>query len=816
MKIIRIILIFLTSFGSIQNNNGQQNKGSYYPIEKIVTLTEKSYDFSDKIYQNIGSIIKNKKIILLGDQTHLEGNVTEIKVNLIEYLHEKHNFNIILFEDSFFKLNLFDINKNKIITEKKWDEYFSHYLAGNQQFLKFINFLESEETNINNVKIGGFDSQILEQDNTILIESLISFLTQIDIQITEYEKSILEYQFAEAANYPHEGNPIKSDSEKKNLLDLLSIIKTAIDKEANTENFEGKYWSQIILNIHALFETIAKKGSNISDIEIQNLRDSLMASNFNFIKNIYPNDKIVGWGASYHFSKNLNLIKKDTITETYINQINKEQNKEKPLDYKIFSIAKPLGDYLDSIYPNEVYSLAFTTYEGEYGRSYDTDKYKIIPPPKESLEGYLMDQNKTISWIHFFESSDTPPFFLSALGHLPILSKWESIFNGIIFIPRINSLKSINFDNDSIDKEEKNRIKAQVISGKSNTPISYCNIFLEKGDIGTITNDDGWFELILDKTRNDSDSITFSAIGYQTKKILIKDIKTSIETTDKIILSQDEYFLNEVVVESTKILGADLIVKKTIQNKKSNLDENHNKLNLYYRTYHKEENETIKKIEGIVDLYSPYGYSRNYNFKQYAQNHYAEILQSINHISSKSSGIPLLQFYYFDIMSDSESMFQSKNLKKYNFELVNISSYNSDSVYVISFDKKILKHGTFNNYITSYNGKLFITVNDYALIKYEAIYSRNLSQDGNNRLQNFSVVANYQKEKKYYYLKSGKINLLDSENGKKSEVTDIFLTLKIGSERNSNLENNLFFINDKIPKFNPQFWKNHKIVEIDN
>jgi erythromycin esterase-like protein len=215
MKIIRIILIFLTSFGSIQNNNGQQNKGSYYPIEKIVTLTEKSYDFSDTIYQNIGSIIKNKKIILLGDQTHLEGNVTEIKVNLIEYLHEKHNFNIILFEDSFFKLNLFDINKNKIITEKKWDEYFSHYLAGNQQFLRFINFLESEEININNVKIGGFDSQILEQDNTILIESLISFLTQIDIQITEYEKSILEYQFAEAANYPHEGNPIKSDSEKK-------------------------------------------------------------------------------------------------------------------------------------------------------------------------------------------------------------------------------------------------------------------------------------------------------------------------------------------------------------------------------------------------------------------------------------------------------------------------------------------------------------------------------------------------------------------------------------------------------------------------
>jgi|GEM_PF-2422588 len=54
------------------------------------------------------------------------------------------------------------------------------------------------------------------------------------------------------------------------------------------------------------------------------------------------------------------------------------------------------------------------------------------------------------------------------------------------------------------------------------------------------------------------------------------------------------------------------------------------------------------------------------------------------------------------------------------------------------------------------------------------------------------------------------------DSSKKSEITDIFLTLKIGSERNLNLENNLFFINDKIPKFNPQFWKNHKIVETDN
>ena len=53
-------------------------------------------------YSFLKDILKEKKIVLLGEQTHGEGSVFEEKIDLIQYLHEELNYNIIAFESGLY------------------------------------------------------------------------------------------------------------------------------------------------------------------------------------------------------------------------------------------------------------------------------------------------------------------------------------------------------------------------------------------------------------------------------------------------------------------------------------------------------------------------------------------------------------------------------------------------------------------------------------------------------------------------------------------------------------------------------------------
>jgi erythromycin esterase-like protein len=52
----------------------------------------------------------------------------------------------------------------------------------------------------------------------------------------------------------------------------------------------------------------------------KNPRDEQMAKNLIFLSEIYPNEKMICWGASYHFSENINQIEYTDETEDYFKQ----------------------------------------------------------------------------------------------------------------------------------------------------------------------------------------------------------------------------------------------------------------------------------------------------------------------------------------------------------------------------------------------------------------------------------------------------------------------------------------------------------------
>lgn len=106
-----------------------------------------------------------------------------------------------------------------------------------------------------------------------------------------------------------------------------------------------------------------------------------------------------------------------------------------------------------------------------------------------------------------------------------------------------------------------------ILTTSDNTPIPYVNIGIEGKAIGTVSDERGEFILELPAIHEQAE-ITFSSIGFETKKIKATDI------TDKVIMKATSYQVEEVVITGKKLKEKRLGIKSTAQNIQSGFQTN--------------------------------------------------------------------------------------------------------------------------------------------------------------------------------------------------------------------------------------------------
>ncbi len=92
----------------------------------------------------------------------------------------------------------------------------------------------------------------------------------------------------------------------------------------------------------------------------------------------------------------------------------------------------------------------------------------------------------------------------------------------------------------------------QDVDGK---PISYVNVGIVGTSTGTVSQENGNYNLYYNNTISDNDTVRFSIIGYKSQSFLIKNIKDQ----KTVILKDDIFELNEIVVRpkfsNSKVIG---------------------------------------------------------------------------------------------------------------------------------------------------------------------------------------------------------------------------------------------------------------------
>jgi len=102
----------------------------------------------------------------------------------------------------------------------------------------------------------------------------------------------------------------------------------------------------------------------------------------------------------------------------------------------------------------------------------------------------------------------------------------------------------------SVTAQESISLRGTILDNKTQRPIEYVNVGIFEKNIGTVSNDSGNFILNI-PTSKIKDSITFSRIGYYTRKFKINEILKN--NTSKIFLKRKTIQLAEVKVLSPKL-----------------------------------------------------------------------------------------------------------------------------------------------------------------------------------------------------------------------------------------------------------------------
>ncbi len=99
----------------------------------------------------------------------------------------------------------------------------------------------------------------------------------------------------------------------------------------------------------------------------------------------------------------------------------------------------------------------------------------------------------------------------------------------------------------------------QVIDAATKEPLPYVNIGLLEKNIGTVSDETGYFELEVNTEQNSRDTLRFSMIGFETKSYTLNDFINQNEI--EVYLTEKSTALDEVILNSkrknyqTKILG---------------------------------------------------------------------------------------------------------------------------------------------------------------------------------------------------------------------------------------------------------------------
>ena len=414
-KLIIILIITLKASSALAQDDATLkwlNK-NVIPVP-IVNTSDESY----KYFEPLKSILKNKRIVLLGEEDHVFSTTFEAKTNIIKYLHEELGFNVLAFESPLYNLatayqTAIRENNESLIKDALYT--FWGHVKSTQDLFAYIN--STNKPGKTPLKIIGFDPQQMFQYS--LPDSLNEFLQKIQSVVLTY-KYYPDFITNFKKSYCYECQISRNDQR------LLFDVFDDIIYEYDLANSKTSSYSLLIRGIKDFKENMITTWMDAPSLYNfmgqpappdslygfvgdkksmgpMNRRDQSMAEDVEWIADkYYKGEKIIIWGANEH-----------TMYNRHMASFKMDSNDIFSSRFIYNKYYKTMGTWLKEYFGEDVYSLGFTTLGGtvSYDRSGQQKNSKIytLSSSKNSLEYYFSKLKTRNGLLDFSKRINTMP-----------------------------------------------------------------------------------------------------------------------------------------------------------------------------------------------------------------------------------------------------------------------------------------------------------------------------------------------------------------------------------------------------------------------
>jgi len=402
----------------------------------VRTIDPRDQEFSDlmALKRSIG----NARIVMLGESSHGEGGTALGKTRLVEFLHQKMGFDVLVFEGGLYDMTKVwgSLQKGDATVPSLRQGVMAAW-SGSDQSQNVFDYIAANANKKHPIEIAGFDSQVTgSASRKYLIQDLAAFLKEAGIKsdlVIEGSSTRSIFEDVLASKY-FRGTPVPNAAAQKSYLSALEQLEDEISSNASADKLRKGFWIQELRTLrtfsHQIWQTAELK-DKAPQWEIGAERERQAAENMLWLANErYRGHKLIVWAATFHLFRNKGLELSQCIDP-------------KDVDFcKQVSMGERVWDKLG----RDVYTIGFTAYGGNTG-------FVVDGKPAEEWTGPLkQDQHESIEMEELLNAAGfnygfldlrrareggewlKTPIMSRPLGNKAALRNWSEALDALFFL----------------------------------------------------------------------------------------------------------------------------------------------------------------------------------------------------------------------------------------------------------------------------------------------------------------------------------------------------------------------------------------------